>query len=180
MSSQEKPVRQSEVTAFTRTASRRTSTVSSQGAPCADPQEQRREGYDASHSTSGAAYARGMSASWTDAHVLTSTGHGIARGCRIHGLQCPCSERKSAATGAEEAAARANEFEAASCGMPSLMPSRTPSSPGAPLGIRPALLKARGGRSDSRTDAFACLRFVRIHAFRPGVRMVARDGKGGS
>ena len=115
MSSQENPVRQSEVTAFTRTASRRTSTVSSQGAPCADLQEQRREGYDASHSASGAAYARDMLNSWTDSDVVPSTGHGIARACRIHGLQCSCSERKSAVTDGEEAAARTIDFEAASC-----------------------------------------------------------------
>ena len=164
------------------TAARRTSTVGSHGAPCTDSQEQQCEGYGASQGASGAVDARVMLASWANANVLTSTGHGIARAHRIHGLQCSCSERKTAATRCGAATARANELTVPSCGMPSMMPSSTPCSPRAPLGTRPALLKARGGRSDSRMDAFACLRFVRIHAFRPGVRTewLARDGSEGS
>ena len=154
------------------TAARRTSTVGSHGAPCTDSQEQQCEGYGASQGASGAVDARGMLASWANANVVTSTGHGIVRAYRIHGLQCSCSERKTAATRCGAATARATELTVPSCGMPSMMPSSTPCSPRAPPGTRPALLKARGGRSDSRMDAFACLRFVRIHAFRAGVRMV--------
>ena len=164
------------MTAFMRTTSRRTSTVGSHGAPCTDSQEQHCEGYGASQGASGGADACGMLASWANVDVTTSTGHDTARAYRIHGLQCSCSERKTAATRCGAATARATELTVPSCGMPSMMPLSTPCSPRAPLGTRPALLKARGGRSDSRMDAFACLRFVRIHAFRPGVRMVASLG----
>ena len=163
-----------------RTASQRTSTVGSHGAPCTDSREQHCEGYGESQGASGAADACGMLASWANAHVITSTGHVIARAYRIHGLQCSCSERKTAATHCGAATACATELTVPSCGMPTAMPLRTPSSPGAPLGTRPELLKARGGCSASRLDTFTCLRFVRIHAFQPGVRTLARDGPGGS